>query len=620
MGKFQRTLWGFIIVLTVSISAVGQDTGKVSEAPTAVKTSVESTDAAPVEAVKEADTDTGAQGTAVAPTSSVSGGGKPLPEETSAEFDAQVKKIGILRSEIKRVKAQLGTAKGLMKRILRGREDKARVAALTELLAFAKAVADQKDAGYDVATYYEAAKTLISEVPSAVYTAIRRVDRPEAEVTDEKLSAADQAARDLKIEASAKQADAMVKTLIDGLEIQERYDINTESDRKQLEETLLDAAELRSALLQMTIDDITLLNTQVAQLPDDAELKAKLSVTQKFGDIVTDGLSRTVAMMKTLSLDVSRYDAQLVEAIGKITAVALNAKVVKSLFSRWYDVGAKWFEENGISILFQLLLFIVIVFAFWILSRIVEKMMRRLLQSPNINFSRLLNRMIISLSKNLVIIAGVVIALSQVGISVGPLLAGFGVAGFIVGFALQETLSNFASGLMILIYRPFDVGDILEAAGVYGRVNKMSLVNTTVLTLDNQTLVVPNNKIWGDTIRNVTAQDIRRIDMVFGVSYSDDIPHTEKVLREILESCEKTLKDPEPMIRLHELGDSSVNFVVRPWVKTEDYWDVYWEVHRKVKMTFDERGISIPFPQRDVHFFPHAPLSVESTTVGGTKK
>jgi small conductance mechanosensitive channel len=181
------------------------------------------------------------------------------------------------------------------------------------------------------------------------------------------------------------------------------------------------------------------------------------------------------------------------------------------------------------------------------------------------------------------------------------------VAGFVIGFALQDSLSNFASGVMILIYRPFDVGDLIEAAGVRGMVSHMSIVNTTILTVDNQTIILPNNKIWGDVVRNVTAQTVRRVDLTFGISYTDDIPKTERVLQEILDNDDKVLKDPEPMVRLHELGDSSVNFVVRPWVHMNDYWDVYWSVTRAVKMRFDEEGISIPFPQRDVHLYPEMP-------------
>jgi small conductance mechanosensitive channel len=119
--------------------------------------------------------------------------------------------------------------------------------------------------------------------------------------------------------------------------------------------------------------------------------------------------------------------------------------------------------------------------------------------------------------------------------------------------------------------------------------------------------VIPNNKIWGDVIKNVTAQKIRRIDMVFGISYSDDIPHAEKVLEEILENHDGVLENPEPVVKLHNLGDSSVDFIVRPWAKTDDYWDVYWHVTREVKMRFDAEGISIPFPQRDVHVIQEEP-------------
>lgn len=198
-------------------------------------------------------------------------------------------------------------------------------------------------------------------------------------------------------------------------------------------------------------------------------------------------------------------------------------------------------------------------------------------------------------------LVGILVALSQVGVSLGPALAGLGVAGFIVGFALQDTLGNFAAGGMILFYRPYDVDDFVEVAGAIGLVKKMSLVSTTINTFDNQTLIIPNSKIWGDVIKNVTAQRTRRVDLEFGISYSDDIEKTERILREVLESHEKVLKEPAPNIRLHNLGDSSVNFIVRPWTKTPDYWEVYWDITREVKMRFDREGISIPFPQRDVH-------------------
>ena len=211
--------------------------------------------------------------------------------------------------------------------------------------------------------------------------------------------------------------------------------------------------------------------------------------------------------------------------------------------------------------------------------------------------------MIISTASNLVMILGLMIALSQLGISLGPLLAGLGIAGFIIGFALQNTLSNFASGIMILLYRPYDLGDLIDVGGTFGKVEKMTLVSTSILTVDNQMFVIPNNKIWGDVIKNVTAQDMRRVDMVFGIAYSDDVSKAEAILNDILKSNDKVLDEPEPIVRLHTLNESSVDFVVRPWAKIGDYWDVYWDVTKAVKLRFDKEGISIPFPQRDVHVY-----------------
>jgi small conductance mechanosensitive channel len=240
-------------------------------------------------------------------------------------------------------------------------------------------------------------------------------------------------------------------------------------------------------------------------------------------------------------------------------------------------------------------------------ARVGRAAVRRGLDRSKLGVSSLARDFFIKMTGRLIMLLGLIIAIAQLGIEIAPLLAGLGIAGFVVGFALQDTLSNFASGLMILVYRPFDVGDVIEAGGVMGTVDQMNLVSTMVLTFDNQLLVVPNKQIWGGVIRNVTHQDKRRVDMTFGIGYSDDVPKAEKVLTEIVTSHEKVLKEPEPVIRLHELGESSVNFVVRPWAKTDDYWDVYWDITREVKRRFDEEGISIPFPQRDVHLHHAAP-------------
>jgi small conductance mechanosensitive channel len=198
---------------------------------------------------------------------------------------------------------------------------------------------------------------------------------------------------------------------------------------------------------------------------------------------------------------------------------------------------------------------------------------------------------------------GLLIVLSFFGVNITPLFAVLGGASFILAFAMQETLGNLAAGLMIMINKPFDVGDLVDTNGILGEVEAVSIVSTTVRTLDNQVVILPNSAVWGSIITNVTVSPVRRVDMVFGIGYGDDMEKAQKILERVVSENKLILDDPQPNIRVHELADSSVNFICRPWTKTEHYWDVYWDLTRKVKENFDAEGVSIPFPQRDVHLF-----------------
>ncbi|MHC4943032.1 MAG: mechanosensitive ion channel family protein [Planctomycetota bacterium] len=259
-------------------------------------------------------------------------------------------------------------------------------------------------------------------------------------------------------------------------------------------------------------------------------------------------------------------------------------------------------ETGGIKVAKDLGTFIGYIIAFWILAAILARLTRKAL-TPLKKTSDLLKDFFVNSVRNITIIVGIVVALPAIGVQPGPVLAAMGIAGFIIGFALQDTLGNFASGIMILFYRPYDIGDVVSVAGVTGKVEAMSLVSTTISTFDNQVMVVPNGSIWGGIITNITGNETRRVDMVFGIGYEDDIAKAQGILEEIINNHPLVLKDPEPVIKLHELADSSVNFIARPWSKTSDYWSVYWDVTRKVKERFDEEGVSIPFPQRDVHVY-----------------
>jgi small conductance mechanosensitive channel len=196
----------------------------------------------------------------------------------------------------------------------------------------------------------------------------------------------------------------------------------------------------------------------------------------------------------------------------------------------------------------------------------------------------------------------IIAALSQLGINTTSLVALLGAAGLAIGLSLQSSLSNFASGVMLIIFRPFTKGDFVEAGGAMGVVDKISIFTTTMTSPDNKEIIVPNGAILGNNITNFSARPTRRVDMVFGISYDDDIRKAKQLLEEIIAADERVLAEPAPVIALGELGDSSVNFLVRPWAKSEDYWRLLWDTTETVKLKFDEAGISIPYPQMDVHF------------------
>ncbi len=230
----------------------------------------------------------------------------------------------------------------------------------------------------------------------------------------------------------------------------------------------------------------------------------------------------------------------------------------------------------------------------WMTNALVKQLKKREVEPTLIPFiGNLVN---LSLKVLLIVsVAGII------GIQTTSFIAALGAAGLAVGMALQGSLANFAGGVLILVLRPFKVGSVIQAQGYTGTVEKILTFVTVLKTFDNQVIYIPNGPLAGSAIQNLNQEETRRVDMTFGIGYGDSIDEAKKAFKEVLDSIPQILPEPKPMIVLSELGDSSVNFAVRPWVKTEDYWDVYFEVHEKVKKVLDQKGISIPFPQRDVH-------------------
>ena len=234
----------------------------------------------------------------------------------------------------------------------------------------------------------------------------------------------------------------------------------------------------------------------------------------------------------------------------------------------------------------------------WI-AKWITSMVRRVMTKANMD--EMLVRFLGNIVYTVLLLAVVMAALDHLGIQTTSLLAVFGAAGLAIGLALKDSLGNFSSGVMLILFRPFKVGDFIEAGGTSGVVEEVRMFATMFRTGDNREVIVPNSQIYGGTIINYSARDTRRIDMVFGIGYNDDMAKAKQLIEDIMKQDERILADPAPTIALGELGDNSVNFNVRPWVNSGDYWPVRADLLEKVKLAFDANGISIPYPQRDVY-------------------
>lgn len=253
----------------------------------------------------------------------------------------------------------------------------------------------------------------------------------------------------------------------------------------------------------------------------------------------------------------------------------------------------------GIKIIIAIVIFIVGRWIAKALKNVIHKMMAKR------NVETTIASFICNMSYVVLMTIVIIAALNQFGIQTASLIAIVGAAGLAIGLALQGSLANFAAGFLMLIFRPFKTGDYIEGAGTQGTVEEIHVFTTQLKTPDNKTVIIPNAKLMGDNIINFSAKDKRRVDLVIGVSYSDNLQKVRQVLEDVLSKDNRVLKDPLPTIAVLELGDSSVNFAVRPWVRTDDYWNVYFDLTEDIKKRFDTEGISIPFPQRDVHLFEH---------------
>ena len=373
-------------------------------------------------------------------------------------------------------------------------------------------------------------------------------------------------------------------------------------------------AEITVKQKNREIDDAQRAEADAGQQTDaSASAGAQADKVDLLDDVATLREERTLlldrfgAAVAALEVKTAKDDA---DTQARIEDYKLYSHAVRGIQVDLTDATSTWLavkgwllsDEGGKRWLGNLLKFVGILVIAWFVAGIFSMLIHRAIRRVP-GASRLLEAFLVKAARWIVLAIGLIMALAALEVSIGPLLALVGAAGFIVAFALQDSLSNFANGLMILFFRPFDVGDVVDAGGVSGTVQSVNLVSTTIKTFDNKIMLVPNNKVWGDVITNASGVTERRVDLEFGIGYGDDIDRAQAILEEIVHGHPSVLKDPAPTIRMNALADSSVNFIVRPWAKTADYWGVYWDITREVKRRFDAAGIGIPFPQRDVHLY-----------------
>ncbi|MFL1407426.1 mechanosensitive ion channel family protein [Marinobacter sp. M1N3S26] len=266
--------------------------------------------------------------------------------------------------------------------------------------------------------------------------------------------------------------------------------------------------------------------------------------------------------------------------------------------SEWLDIAVEMIMQYAPKVVLAI---VTLIIGLWLINRVVRLLDARLMaRDPTL--AKFLGGLIGALLKIMLLIS----VASMVGIATTSFIAVIGAAGLAVGLALQGSLANFAGGVLILIFKPFKVGDTLEAQGFLGSVAEINILYTIVNTFDNRRIIIPNGSLSNASLVNVSYYDTRRCDLTFGIGYGDDIDKAKDIIKRCIDENDKVLSDPAPTIAVAGLGDNSVNILARPWVKTDDLWPTYWELTEKIKKAFDQEGISIPFPQRDVHIYQHS--------------
>lgn len=479
--------------------------------------------------------------------------------------------------------------------VLRLDRQKKALEVLDELFTLTANLEQQNGLGADTTDLRDQVVTYLNRVSNSLD---RYLDKEDTEVELQRSQAKDLTGIDLvefeqEMAANAVWVQKLFRAKLRAVQEMDALGLSIENHRENLISRLESLGFNLVGRLQLVDSATKAIKIGSGGDPLSAELNARFRALSIRRDSVVATLSSTVKMMGELGIETTEYRQLLLET-GEVTTDLFDPAIVLRILEKEVANLLVWIKDNTGAFFTKTIVFLAIIFAFRLIARVANYMIRRSFDIQQVEVSKLMQDMLLSLSSKGIMFLGLLVALSQLGLEITALLTGLGIAGFIVGFALQDSLANFVAGVMILGYRPFDVGDVIEAGTVSGRVSRMSMASTTILTFDNQTLIVPNNKIWGDVIKNITLQQDRKIDLEFNIGLDQDIEQVKQIIVQVLNEVEEILEEPEPSIEFNELTPYSMVFVVRPWVKKEDYWTIRWQLLKDIKEALNKNGVIIP--------------------------
>jgi small conductance mechanosensitive channel len=381
----------------------------------------------------------------------------------------------------------------------------------------------------------------------------------------------------------------------------EAVGLDVTEDWADLDRLLVTRAEIQVGRMQIAAVERNRLRAQLrdAERAGSAEseiasIRTRLQVAEQRVDGTVASVRRSADMLDRRGVETSQYRRIVIEATGQVTVDILDPKVLGGLLSDMAAGVRDWIGIHGSTVFVRLLIIVGVILIMRLAFRIGWRTIQK---SGRVKLPRLMSDMLAGMVGPVATILGLLVALSFLGVNLGTLVAGVGVAGIIVGLALQDSMSNLAAGLFILIYRPYDVEDTVRAGGIVGTVRAMGLANTTVVTFDNRVLFVPNRKIWSEVIENRSTEQTRRVETTVRISYHADLDGAVDLLKDIARTHEKILEDPAPSAFVSELADSWIEVCVYCWVATEDWWPVTTELPRLIRLRFQAESIEVPYPR-----------------------